>query len=109
MLFSLLKGEITQEEYLRMNNITLIFRKLPGYLYGFIYKHFNETLITINDQLSYEKTTLTILHEFAHFELHHTELEMLQYKVDDIEDEADRYVKFLLEERNEFYGMPKMW
>lgn len=96
VLFSLLKGEISQEEYLRVNNITLLFTKLPGYLYGFIYKYKDDTLIAINDQLSRKKTKMTILHEFAHFELHHTELNILEYKVENVEDEADRYVNFVL-------------
>lgn len=97
MLLSLINNEITQEEYLNCNNITLKFYKLPGYIYGFIYKHKDYVLIAINNQLSLFKKKLTLLHEFAHFELHHQELNILEFKIEDIEDEADRYVKYLLD------------
>ncbi len=96
MLFSLLSGEITQEEYTRLNNISVKLVKFPSYLYGLIYKHKDEFLVAINKDLSYEKTRMTLLHEFAHFEMHHLDEELFEYKIENLEDEADRYVEFLL-------------
>ncbi|MCI8346581.1 MAG: ImmA/IrrE family metallo-endopeptidase [Bacilli bacterium] len=97
MLASLLKGEITQEEYTSSNNINVKLVKMPCYLHGLIFKRREETLIVINKELPYEKAKLALLHEFAHFELHHLDEFIFEYKREDLEDEADRYVEFLLD------------
>ena len=94
MLKDLLNGDITQEEYLNRNNISLREYKLPKYIYGFIYKHNNIKLIAINKNLSRKKKQFTILHEFAHYELGH--LDKVYYCLEDIEDEADNYIKEVL-------------
>ena len=94
MLKDLLNGDITQEEYLNRNNISLREYKLPKYIYGFIYKHNNIKLIAINKNLSRKKKQFTILHEFAHYELGH--LDKVCYCLEDIEDEADNYIKEVL-------------
>lgn len=94
MLKDLLNGDITQEEYLNRNNISLREYKLPKYIYGFIYKHNNIYLVAINEELSRKKKKFTILHEFAHFELGH--LDKVRYCLEDIEDEADNYIKEVL-------------
>ena len=43
MLLELLNNNISQEEYLRINNVKLLFRKLPKKIYGcvFNYKDYN--------------------------------------------------------------------
>ena len=97
MLSSLLRGEITQEEYTSLNNINVRLVKMPYYLYGFVFKHKDEILLAINEVLPYEKAKLTLLHELAHFELKHLDEFMLEFKIEDLEDEADEYVEFLLE------------
>lgn len=97
MLLALLDGQISQEEYLYLNNIDLEFVDIPKYIYGFICKHKENFLIAINKNLSDEKKKKTILHELAHFELNHCEKDFIKYKIEDIEDEADRYMNFLLE------------
>lgn len=94
MLKDLLNGDITQEEYLNRNNISLREYKLPKYIYGFIYKHNNIKLVAINENLSRRKKQFTILHEFAHYELGH--LDKVYYCLEDIEDEADNYIKEVL-------------
>lgn len=94
MLKDLLNGDITQEEYLNRNNISLREYKLPKYIYGFIYKHNNIKLVAINKNLSRKKKQFTILHEFAHYELGH--LDKVYYCLEDIEDEADNYIKEVL-------------
>ena len=96
MLKDLLNGDITQEEYLNRNNISLREYKLPKYIYGFIYKHNNIKLIAINKNLSRKKKQFTILHEFAHYELGH--LDKVYYCLEDIEDEADEFINSLLKE-----------
>ena len=59
MLKDLLNGDITQEEYLNRNNISLREYKLPKYIYGFIYKHNNIKLVAINKNLSRKKKQFT--------------------------------------------------
>ena len=98
MLKDLLNGDITQEEYLNRNNISLREYKLPKYIYGFIYKHNNIKLVAINKNLSRKKKEFTILHEFAHYELGH--LDKVYYCLEDIEDEADNYIKEVLNGNN---------
>lgn len=98
MLIALLKGEITQDEYMRANNINIFYKDMPGYIHGLVIKYRDISMIVINRYLSKAKANLTILHEFAHLELHHLDNFICEYKRDDIEDEADRYVEFLLNE-----------
>ena len=97
VLLALLEGEINQDEYLYLNDIELRYVKLPRYVYGFIYKYKDVFLIAINKSLSENKKKKTILHELAHFELKHYDKEVFEFKIEDLEDEADRYVNFLLE------------
>lgn len=96
MFLSVLQGVMTQDEYLHYNDIELRFERLPRYIYGFIYKYKDKILIAINKSLSDIKKKKTILHELAHFELKHLEDYILEFKIENIEDEADRYVEFLL-------------
>lgn len=96
MLIALLKGEITQDEYMRANNINIFYKAMPGYIHGLVIKYREISMIVINKYLSKKKADLTILHEFAHLELHHLDKFVCEYKRADIEDEADRYVEFLL-------------
>lgn len=43
---------------------------------------------------------MTILQEFAHLELNHLDNNdyLLEFKIEDMEDEADRYIEFILNE-----------
>lgn len=97
MLISLLNGEITQENYLRYNNTVLIKKELPRRVYGFIFGYKNYYYVVINEFISYYKQKKTILHELAHLELKHLDKELLEFKIEGLEDEADKYVKSLLE------------
>lgn len=96
MLIALLKGEITQDEYMRANNINIFYKILPNYIHGLVIKYRGISMIVINKYLSKSKSNLAILHEFAHLELNHLDEFICEYKRDDIEDEADKYVSFLL-------------
>lgn len=101
-LYKLITGEITQQEYLNYHNITISYEKLPSgingsvFLYGGIYNVF------INKYLSYYKKRKTVLHELAHVELNQlgqANKDLFAFKVDKYEDDADRYVKLLLESK----------
>ena len=96
MLISLLHGEITQEDYMRYNNIKTIKIELPRRIYGFIFPYRNLNVIAINKYISNEKHNMTLLHEFAHVELNHANKTGLDFKIEGIEDEAEKYVKYLI-------------
>ena len=99
-LYNLLSGEITQKELLNYYNATIDYIKMPIHIHGFVHNHNDINIITINDNLSYYKKRKTILHELAHIELNQLsqiDKDMIYLKIDKYEDEADRYVKFLLE------------
>ncbi len=101
MLISLLNSEVTQDEYLNYNNTRIIKISLPRRIYGFIFKYKDNNIIVINKNISYCKQKKTILHELAHLELNHLDnrKRLLEFKIEGIEDEADKYVKFLLENK----------
>lgn len=96
MLISLLKGEITQDEYMRANNINIFYKALPSYIQGLVIRYRGVNMIVVNKWLSKRKKNLTILHELAHLELKHLDKFIFEYKRKGIEDEADKYVEFLL-------------
>lgn len=96
VLISLLNKEISQEEYMSYHNIKLIKTALPRRIYGFIFGYRNINMIVINKNISKEKSNTTLLHELAHLELNHLSKVCLDFKIEGIEDEADRYINFLL-------------
>lgn len=98
VLIALIKGEITQDEYMRANNISIFYKNLPSYIDGLVIRYRDINMIVINKWLSKKKANLTILHEFAHLELNHLDKFVFEYKRKGIEDEADKYVEFLLNE-----------
>lgn len=97
MLLELLTNNISQDDYLRSNNVVLIISELPKKIYGFIYSHKEYNIIIINKNLSYYKRKKTILHELAHLELCHLQMKKigLNFKIEDLEDEADIYLNKL--------------
>lgn len=101
MLKSLLRGEISQKEYINYNNIKVIATTLPKRIYGFIFNYRNINLIIINKYISKNKQKIALLHEFAHFELNHLNKLCLDFKIEGIEDEADRYLNKI---KNEMSG-----
>ena len=98
MLKSLLLNEMSQNDYLSINEITLFYMKLPKKIYGFIFKYKNKNIIAINENLSNQKKKITMLHEFAHLELSHLDNKkrLIEFKIENVEDEADKYIKFIL-------------
>lgn len=55
MLLELLNGNISQEEYFRMNDVKLILKKLPKKVYGCVFNYKNYNYIVINENSSITK------------------------------------------------------
>lgn len=99
MLVSLLNNEISEQDYLIDNNAKIIYKKLPKRIYGFVFKYRDIFLVVINWNISKEKKKRTLLHEFAHIELSHLDKQkqLLEFSIENIEDEADKYIKFIID------------
>lgn len=95
----LLEGVITQNELLNYYNATIIYEILPEKIDGFVFNYDGINFIMIEKNLSYYKKRKTILHELAHIELNQLnqiDKDMAYLKIDKYEDEADRYINFIL-------------
>ena len=102
-IISLLEKEITQQELLDYYNACITLTKLPQGVNGFIFSYENIYNIFINKELSYYKKKKTILHELAHIELNQlnqTNKDIFEFYIDKYEDDADRYIKFILDNIN---------
>lgn len=98
-LYSLVKKEISLQELLNYYNATIIYEYLPSKINGCVTNYRDINLIFINKKLSYYKRKKTILHELAHIELNQlnqVDKDLAYLKIDKYEDEADKYVNFLL-------------
>ena len=102
MLKELLLGNITQDEYFNQNNIMVLSDKLPFKVYGCVFLYRDRYWIVINKSLSYYKQKKALLHEIAHIELNHLykRKNLLEFKIEGLEDEADEYIKRIKEEIN---------
>lgn len=99
-LYNLLKGEITLFDLLNYHNATIIYECLPKKINGCVFSYDGVFFILINRSLSYYKKKNAILHELAHIELNHlnqSSRDLFAFFIDKYEDEADNYIKFLLE------------
>ena len=98
MIKALLKGDITQKELLEYYNANISYIDLPEKINGFIWSYLDVNNIFINNSLSYYKRKKTLLHELAHLELsqlNQIDKDLLEFKIDKYEDEADEYLKSL--------------
>ena len=98
-LYNLLKNEITLQELLNYYNANITLIDLPNYIHGFIFQYENIYNILINKNLSYYKRKKTILHELAHIELNQlcqANKDLFAFYIDKYEDEANKYIKFLI-------------
>ena len=96
---NLLNGNITQQELLNYYNATISYENLPDGINGLVFSYENINTIMININLSYYMKKKTILHELAHIELNQLnqiDKEMFEFKINKYEDEADKYIKFIL-------------
>lgn len=103
-LYNLLNSDITQQELLNYYNSTIVYDKLPNSINGFVFNHKGVNTIVINAELSYYKKKKTILHELAHIELNHLnqiDNDLLAFKIDKYEDNADLYIKMILDKIKE--------
>ena len=99
-IISLLKREITQQEFLNYYNACITLIDLPEGINGFIFSYENIYNIFVNKELSYYKRKKTILHELAHIELSQLKQvnkDLFAFYIDTYEDEADKYIKFIIE------------
>jgi len=100
-IYSLLKNEITQQDLLNYYNVNITYHNLPDYIDGYVWFYKDIYNIFINNKLSRYKKKKTILHELAHIELCQLQQidnkDLFACKIDKYEDEADRYIKFILE------------
>ena len=97
---NLLLGEITQWDLLNYYNVTLLYEDLPSTINGFVFNYDGLNFIIINKNLSYYKRKKTLLHELAHIELNQLcqiDKDLFAFHINKYEDEADKYIKFLLE------------
>ena len=101
-LKNLLLGNISQDDFLNYHNAKIFYediiyddiRGLVDYYQGYYF-------IYINKNLSYYKRKKTLLHELAHIELNQlcqSDKDLFAFHVQEYEDEADRYIKQILEE-----------
>lgn len=100
MLSALLNEEITQDDFTRFYDVTIVWKKLPKYVWGFTFKK-KRIYVVINSSLGEKNRRITLLHEFAHVELHHLDKEFVKAKIQGMEDEADNYIEFLLNNLDE--------
>lgn len=99
-IYNLLKGEITQKDLLNYYNATITYEELPKNIKGYVFTYNGINNIMINKNLSYYKKKKTILHELAHIELNQLcqyDKDLFALNIEKYEDEADRYIKFLME------------
>ncbi len=98
-LYNLLNGEITQQDLLRYYNASIIYEELPTGINGCVDYYKGIYSIYIDKNLSYYKEKKTLLHELAHIELNQLGQadKLLAFKRDKYEDEADRYIKLILD------------
>lgn len=98
MITSLFNGEISFDELLHYYNANVSYVDLPNRVNGFIFSYKGINNIFINKLLSWRNKRRTILHELAHIELDQLEQidnDLFAFKVNDYEDEADKYITFL--------------
>lgn len=99
-IYDLLKNEITQQELLNYYNSTILYKELPPEVNGYVFYYRGINCIIINKNLSRYKKKKTILHELAHIELNQLQQinnDLFAFFIDKYEDEADRYIKSLLD------------
>lgn len=101
MIKQLLEGVIGQDDILNYYNATISYIDMPNDIRGLVHYHKGIYDILINRNLSYYKKKKTILHELAHIELNQlcqADNDLFAFYIDKYEDEADRYLKEILNE-----------
>lgn len=100
MINNLLNGYISQKEILNYYNANITYSELPKQIDGFVFDYKGIFNIIINKNLSYYRRKKTLLHELAHIELNQLEQadkDLFAFHINEYEDIADRYIKFIKE------------
>lgn len=100
-IIDLLRKDITQQELLNYYNTNISYVHLPDSIDGCVFNYKGFFVIFIEETLSYYKKRKTILHELAHIELSQLEQrdkDLFATHIQQYEDEADEYIKFILNE-----------
>ncbi len=101
MLKLLLSGVLEQQEVLYYYNANVSYVSLPESVCGLVHYYKGIYDILINKNLSYYKRKKTLLHELAHIEknqLCQVDKDLFAFHIQEYEDDADRYIKNILEE-----------
>ena len=101
MLKLLLEGVMEQQEVLNYYNANVTYTELPNQINGFVFNYKGINNIYINKELTYYKRKKTLLHELAHIKLNQlcqSDKDLFAFHIQEYEDEADRYIKQILEE-----------
>ncbi len=101
MIRQLLEGVIGQDDILNYYNATILYRRLPVKVRGYVISYRNINCIIINENISYYKKKKTLLHELAHIELNQlcqSNKDLFAFCIEKYEDEASKYLKNVLEE-----------
>lgn len=93
---NLINNEITQDDYLRYKNATLLFKKMPNKISGLIVRKCDINIIIINDYLNINEKRKAFLHEASHLDLDHTyKYRIVNNDSDVYEQEVDNYINKL--------------
>ncbi len=101
MLKLLIQGVLDQQEVLNYYNANVTYTELPNQINGFVFNYKGINNIYINKELTYYKRKKTLLHELAHIKLNQlcqSDKDLFAFHIQEYEDEADRYIKQILEE-----------
>lgn len=101
-LLNLINGDVEEQEFLNYHNANVTYTNLPKGIHGFVFQYFGIYNIFINKNISKFKKRHTLLHELAHVilnQLEQADKDLYAFKIKNYEDEADRYVNFLLERK----------
>ena len=103
-IYNMLCGDISLKELLNYHNANITYIDLSDGINGFVFEYENIYNIFINKKLSYYKKKKTIIHELAHIELNQLNQlnkDLFAFHINKYEDEADKYIKFILSAINE--------
>lgn len=103
-IYNMLCGDISLKELLNYHNANITYIDLSNGINGFVFEYENIYNIFINKKLSYYKKKKTIIHELAHIELNQLNQlnkDLFAFHINKYEDEADKYIKFILSAINE--------
>jgi len=92
-------GYITQKDILSYYNANITYIVLPKNINGFVWQYKGIHNIFLNINLSYYRRKKTLLHELAHIELNQlcqVDKDLFAFHIQEYEDEANNYIKFLL-------------